>query len=112
MQCDEKICTESDLCEGIPIVSGGLDAVCETFGSGVLINGAIRDQGGQAGEISICIDSYKSDPRSIFGCHVVPNCWLLWGGTTGGRVMCWFEQKFGEYEMSEELKRGKDHSVY
>ena len=62
MQFDEKICTESGLCERIPIVSGGLDAVCETFGSGVLINGKIREQGGQEGGISICIDSYKSDP--------------------------------------------------
>ena len=62
MQCDEKVCTESGLCERIPIVSGGLDAVCETFGSGVLINGTIREQGGQEGGISICIDSYKSAP--------------------------------------------------
>lgn len=50
--------------------------------------------------MSICIDSYKADPRLIFGCHVVPNCWLLEGGTTGG-VMRWFEQEFGEYERSE-----------
>ena len=62
MQCDEKYAQSQVLCERIPIVSGGLDAVCETFGSGVLINGKIREQGGQDGGISICIDSYKSDP--------------------------------------------------
>ena len=27
-----------------------------------IINGKIREQGGQEGGISICIDSYKSDP--------------------------------------------------
>lgn len=61
MQCDEKYAQSQVYVRG-SIVSGGLDAVCETFGSGVLINGKIREQGGQEGGISICIDSYKSDP--------------------------------------------------
>ena len=34
--------------------------------------------------MSICMDEYKADPRLILGYHVIPDKWLLQGGTTGG----------------------------
>ena len=66
MQCNEKICTESGLCERIPIVSGGLDAVCETFGSGVLINGKIREQGGQEEESVFVLILINQTPFNLW----------------------------------------------
>jgi xylulokinase len=72
------------LLEGTPVVAGGLDAACGTLGAGVTEPGQTQEQGGQAGGMSLCIDRYAADPRLILGYHVVPDRWLLQGGTTGG----------------------------
>lgn len=110
--CDEVIGTvheeaarESGLAVGTPVVAGGLDAACGTLGAGVIHPGETQEQGGQAGGMSICMDTYQADPRLILGYHVVPGQWLLQGGTTGGGgVMRWFEREFADYErmMKEE----------
>ena len=100
----EKAALESGLAAGTPVVAGGLDAACGTLGAGVIHPGETQEQGGQAGGMSICMDTYKADPRLILGFHVVPGEWLLQGGTTGGGgVMRWFEQEFaGEERLLKE----------
>ena len=69
---------------GTPVVAGGLDAACGTLGAGVISAGQTQEQGGQAGGMSLCMDRYTADERLILSCHVVPDRWLLQGGTTGG----------------------------
>lgn len=102
---------ESGLPAGIPVAAGGLDAACGTLGAGVVRPGETQEQGGQAGGMSICIDTYQADPRLILGYHVVPGRWLLQGGTTGGGgVMRWLEREFGAYER-EEGRRCKKSSL-
>lgn len=104
----EQAALESGLVAGIPVVAGGLDAACGTLGAGVLHNGETQEQGGQAGGMSICTDTYKADPRLILSFHVVPDCWLLQGGTTGGGgVMRWFEREFADFEREEGKRLGK-----
>lgn len=100
------------LAEGTPVVAGGLDAACGTLGAGVIHPGETQEQGGQAGGMSICMDTYKADPRLILGYHVVPDQWLLQGGTTGGGgVMRWFEQEFADYERTREEEIGESSLV-
>lgn len=100
---------QTGLMEGTPVAAGGLDAACGALGAGVVHAGETQEQGGQAGGMSICIEEYTSDPRLILSCHVVPDQWLLQGGTTGGGgVMRWLEREFGEYERSMALKKGKN----
>lgn len=95
------------LLEGTPVVAGGLDAACGALGAGVLETGETQEQGGQAGGMSACLDSYAADPRLILSWHVVPGRWLLQGGTTGGgSVMRWFEKEFAGYERLMEEKTG------
>ena len=54
------------------------------------------------GRVSVPIE------RLILGFHVVPDCWLLQGGTTGGGgVMRWLEREFGAYEREEGKRQGK-----
>lgn len=90
------------LLEGIPVVAGGLDAACGALGVGVVEAGQTQEQGGQAGGMSICIDEYKAHKALILGYHVIPNLWLLQGGTVGGGgVMRWFEKEFADYERSQ-----------
>ena len=104
----KKAATETGLIEGIPVVAGGLDAACGTLGAGVIHPGETQEQGGQAGGMSICIDSYQADPRLILGYHVIPGKWLLQGGTVGGGgVMRWFEREFADYERSRKEETGK-----
>ena len=100
------------LVEGTPVAAGGLDAACGALGAGVLEDRETQEQGGQAGGMSICLDTYRADPRLIMGFHVVPGRWMLQGGTVGGGgTMRWFEKEFGTYEKSVEKEVGKSSLV-
>lgn len=94
---------ETGLQRGTPVVAGGLDAACATLGAGVVYPGQTQEQGGQAGGMSICLETVQGDPRLIFGCHVVPDRYLLQGGTVGGGgVMRWLSQEiFPELSLME-----------
>lgn len=99
---------QTGLAPGTPVAAGGLDAACGTLGAGVVHAGETQEQGGQAGGMSICIEEYAADPRLILGYHVVPDQWLLQGGTTGGGgVMRWLEREFGAYERSVAAEKGR-----
>ena len=104
----QKAARECGLAEGTPVAAGGLDAACGTLGAGVLYPGETQEQGGQAGGMSICTDLCRADRRLILSFHVVPDRWLLQGGTTGGGgVMRWLEAEFGAYERAEGRRQGK-----
>lgn len=99
----EQAAKECGLKEGTKVVAGGLDAACATLGVGVINNGQTQEQGGQAGGMSICIDTYQADPKLILSNHVVPGKWLLQGGTTGGGgVMRWVERELGDRGTAKE----------
>ncbi len=84
---------------GTPVVAGGLDAACGTLGAGVINDGETQEQGGRAGGMSICLEKMKADIRLILSPHVVPERWLLQGGSVGGGgVMHWVEEVLGELE--------------
>ncbi len=103
----EEAARLTGLLTGTPVVAGGLDAACSTLGAGVLYPGQTQEQGGQAGGMSICIDQYCADARLILGYHVVPNCWLLQGGTTGGGgALRWFEREFADFERRVAAEKG------
>ena len=96
------------LLEGTPVVAGGLDAACGALGVGVVRAGQTQEQGGQAGGMSICIDEYKSHEALILSYHVVPDLWLLQGGTVGGSgVMRWIEEEFAHYERKQSSQLNK-----
>lgn len=99
---------ESGLIAGIPVVAGGLDAACCALGAGVVKPGQTQEQGGQAGGMSILLDKPLIHPRLILGYHVVPDLWLLQGGTVGGGgTLKWFKQELGHYEQQLSLSAKK-----
>lgn len=104
----EKAAAECGLMEGTPVVAGALDAACGTLGAGVVHPGETQEQGGQAGGMSICLDTYKADPRLILSYHAVEGQWILQGGTVGGGgVMRWLEKEFADYERVKGKELGK-----
>lgn len=95
---------KTGLLEGTPVVAGGLDAACGTLGAGVYKTGQTQEQGGQAGGMSICVDSAKGHPSLILSTHVIPDLWLLQGGTVGGGgVLRWFKQELGGEDSFDDL---------
>lgn len=99
-----KAAAETWLCEGTPVVAGGLDAACGTLGAGVYRPGQTQEQGGQAGGMSICLEEYVADPRLILSRHVVDGTFLLQGGTVGGSgALKWMSEQFcrAEGELAE-----------
>ena len=101
--------TLTGLLAGTPVVAGGLDACCGTLGAGVIKVGQTQEQGGQAGGMSICLDSAIAHPKLILGFHVVPDLWLLQGGTVGGGgAIKWFKQELGAYEEAVGKATGVD----
>lgn len=102
----EQASLETGLPVGISVVAGGLDAACGTLGAGVIHNGQTQEQGGQAGGMSICLDHYQADERLILSYHVVPEKWLLQGGTVGGAgVAKWMLNQFYQAEETIANKR-------
>lgn len=105
---------------GTPVVAGGLDAACGTLGAGVIHHYETQLQGGQAGGVSICLDRPRTHPQLIFSPHVIPNRWLLQGGTVGGGgALRWFREEFGESlsfdeltSLAEEIPEGSDGVVF
>lgn len=92
------------LAPGTRVVAGGLDAACGTLGAGVIKKGQTQEQGGQAGGMSICLEEALAHPKLILSPHVVPDKWLLQGGTVGGGgVLRWMKQEFGEGASFDEL---------
>lgn len=97
---------------GTPVVAGGLDAACGTLGAGVYKEGQTQEQGGQAGGMSICLNESKADKTLILGAHVVPDLYLLQGGTVGGGgAVNWYEKEFC-FEERETAKENGTNSFY
>ncbi|GMQ57608.1 xylulokinase [Vallitalea sediminicola] len=108
----EKAAKSTGLKVGTPVVAGGLDAACCTLGAGVINEGQTQEQGGQAGGMSIALGKPIIHERLILGYHVVPDMWLLQGGTTGGGgTLNWFNREFGHVEKEEADKRGSSPFV-
>lgn len=104
-----KAAEQTGLAKGTPVVAGGLDASCGTLGAGVIKVGQTQEQGGQAGGMSICEDSAIAHPKLILSFHVVPELWLLQGGTVGGGgAIKWFRQELGALEEIEAKRVGSN----
>lgn len=100
----KKAASQTGLMEGTPVVAGGLDAACGTLGAGVYKAGQTQEQGGQAGGMSICLEEALAHPKLILSPHVIPDLWLLQGGSVGGGgVLKWFKQEFAKTSSFDEL---------
>lgn len=105
----EESAKETGLTIGTPVVAGGLDAACCTLGAGVLAEGQTQEQGGQAGGMSIVMKKPLIHPKLILGFHVIPERWLLQGGTTGGGgTLNWFNRELGHAEQQKAVDNSQN----
>lgn len=89
----ELAARDTGLTAGTPVVAGGLDAACAALGIGAIYHGDTQEQGGQAGGMGICMSEYLPKRELISGCHVIPDKWLLQGGTVGGgNALRWLKE--------------------
>ena len=71
--------------------------------------GQTQEQGGQAGGMSICLETPSIHPKLILSYHVLPNKWLLQGGTTGGGgSLKWFNEELGYKEQTMAKEEGSN----
>ncbi|MCR1842478.1 xylulokinase [Murimonas intestini] len=116
----EEAAQATGLAPGTRVVAGGLDAACGTLGAGVIKKGQTQEQGGQAGGMSICLEEALAHPKLILSPHVVPDKWLLQGGTVGGGgVLRWMKLEFGEgvsfdelTSLAEKIPAGSDGVIF
>ncbi len=92
---------ELGLPAGIPVLVGCLDAAVGALGAGVTRLGHTNEQGGQAGGMAISLDRVVVEPQLIFSHHVLPNQYLLQGGTVGGGSLGWFREVLGTTDSFE-----------
>ena len=92
---------------GITVVTGGLDQIAGTIGSGVTDQSAISEMTGTIMAICAMTDSVpKYDKNSIVPCHVHAiegkYCRILWS-STAGMALKWFKNNFAEGQSFKEL---------
>ncbi|MFS8580481.1 MAG: carbohydrate kinase, partial [Novibacillus thermophilus] len=69
---------------------------------------------------SICLNEPRTHPKLIFSPHVIPDRYLLQGGTAGGGgALRWFREEFGEgvsfdelTKLAEPIPEGSDGVVF
>jgi len=94
-QITYEAAAQTGLLQGTPVAAGGVDSACGTLGAGVIKSGETQEQGGQSGGMSICLDEFTPHEKLIMCRHVVPDKYLLQGGTVGGGASFkWLRENF------------------
>lgn len=110
----KKVASELNLPPGVKVVTGGHDQPCGVLGAGVMKEGMAMAATGTVE----CIAPVFKKPRfdeamrsNGFCCypHVVPGMYItLAFNFSGGSVLRWFRDTFGEKEKEEAKKKGED----
>ena len=101
---------ECSLLEGTPVVAGCADHVASAFSAGLVSEGDLLVKLGGAGDILVCVDSPRLDPRLYIDYHAVPGKFLVNGCmATSGSLVRWFRDQLapgeGLGDLDEEARR-------
>ena len=116
----KKAAKLTGLIEGTPVVAGGVDSATGTLGAGVIQDGETQEQGGQSGGMSVCLGEYNPHEKLILCAHVIPDKYLLQGGTVGGGAsLKWLRENFfpdssfkDMDNLAEKITPGSDGMVF
>ncbi len=88
-----KGASESNLPQGIPVISAGPDFVVSLLGTGAVYPGRACDRCGTSEGINLCTEKYITDPRLMGYGHVIEP-WFNVSGiiSTSGKALEWIKQ--------------------
>ena len=105
----EEAAKLTGLRKGTPVVAGSGDVMVNAIGCGTIEIGSAYNKMATASDIVVCIEKPIFDPktRMVFYSHVIPNKWLLVGGSNSGICYRWFRDHFGiiEKEIAKNLNK-------
>ena len=104
---------ETGLPEGLTAYAGGGDAVIQTTGAGLVKPGILGVVIGTAGNVSMAIDAYHTNPQGNLQMFAnnEPGLWLAFGCTlTAGGAYRWYRDTLCENDIAQAKAEGK--SVY
>lgn len=115
----EEAAQTTGLLSGTPCFAGGGDAVVQSFGSGLIKEGAVGTVIGTAGNVSMGFEKFTLNPEGKLQmfCGVTPGSYMSFGATqTAGGALRWFrdemcrdvireaeEKKVSSYELLNDL---------
>jgi xylulokinase len=90
--------------------TGALDQACGAIGVGTVGPGRFSENTGAAVALCATLGEARLDPQRRMPCHYhgVPDTYMFHTFTSGGVVLRWFRDNFGEAEMSVAAAAGLD----
>ncbi|MDZ7837174.1 MAG: xylulokinase [Actinomycetota bacterium] len=104
---------QTGLPKSLPVAGGGGDAVIQTTGTGLIIEGILGITLGTAGVTSMGLNNYTFNHTGNFQvfCSNAPNKWNIMGVTlAAGGSFQWFKNKLCRYE--NKIAQETDQDVY
>jgi xylulokinase len=93
------------------VVAGAMDQMCAAVGAGNIVPGIVTESTGTVVALLTTLDAPVFDATTRVPCHIhaVPGkyCLLPWS-PTGGMVLKWFKDRFGETEIARAGREGRD----
>jgi xylulokinase len=94
----DEAASETGLRVGTPIFLGGHDHICSSLPVGAFRPGSVLCITGTWEMIDMVAESPPLDPSLgasglTTQAHVIPNCYMLWGGNPAGEVLEWYRRE-------------------
>lgn len=102
---------ELGLPPGVPVITGGGDAVMQTVGASAIDPAAVLVVIGTGGNVTVSMNRPISNPegRLQLFCHTLPDMWALMGvSLTAGSSLRWFRDVFARAERTVAADLGVD----
>jgi D-xylulose kinase len=106
----KEVATELGLSPDTQVCTGALDQACGAIGVGNIRRGIFSENTGAALAICASVEQATLDPADQMPCHYhgLPGLYMLHTFTSGGIVLRWFRDEFGQMEMSVGKSSGMD----
>lgn len=79
---------------GTPVIMGGGDTACATYGAGSENEGEILDIAGSSEILTISLKTPYPSPKYNLRTHVLRDRWVIFTITVGGIALEWFREQF------------------
>ena len=104
------VARELGLPSSTTVCTGALDQACGAIGVGTVGPGRFSENTGAAVALCATLAEARLDPARRMPCHyyAVPDTYMFHTFTSGGVVLRWFRDQFGEAERSVAATMGED----